>query len=295
MTKPATIYIPFADYHKSIVERAFRSAAEQTIECDIVMALSPDTPAKLRNQAQNAKTPFVIFLDADDQLEPTFVEDCLHAYENGCYVYTAWYEGERVMTPANCNPFLAHDYDDGRGMIGGYHLVTTLFPTELFKYLGGFNESLPGMEDVDFYMRAQANRVCGVLCPKPLLHYNGELETRSKKFRTSETFESIRHLIVSENGGIENMAGCCGISAGTANANMIGAQEGDIPAQTLYAPSTQTGRATGRWYTRPLFMGQVMMVDPRDVEKCPDLWKAVVDVTKIAPDKMVVLKEAGLL
>lgn len=295
MTPIATIYIPFAKYHESVVYNAFRSAVEQTVECAVEMDLSDGTPAKLRNRAQNAKSLFVVFLDADDRIEPTFVEDCLRTYERGTYVYTGWNEGERVMMPRECNPFQAHDYGDGRGMVGGYHLVTTLFPTEIFKYLGGFNEELPGMEDVEFYMRAQANGCCGILCPKPLVVYNGEGETRGKRFKVHPEYEEVRRFVQTENGGISNMAGCCGVTSGAPNANLTGAQEGDIPAQTLYAPMTQTGRATGRWYPRPLFAGQVIMVDPRDVAMCQDLWKAVVDLSEIAPDNQIALREAGLI
>lgn len=291
--KPATIYIPFADYHKSIVERAFRSAAEQTIECEIVMALSPDTPAKLRNQAVNAKTPFVCFLDADDTLESTFIEDCLRTYENGRYVYTAWYQGDFVMTPRECNPFLKHNFNDGRGGQAGYHLVTTLFPTEVFKYLGGFDEKLPGLEDVDFYMRAQKTGLCGVLCPKPLVHYNGELETRSKKFKVHPDYKQILDLVERENGGRESMAGCCGINGGGVTVKTNGSQPGDILAEALQ-PGSQRGRATNRWYER-VYPGERIMVHPADLQAMPDVFKEIIDVTKIAPDKQIVLKEAGLL
>lgn len=293
--KIATIFIPFADYHKQVVQQAFRSAVNQTVECEVVLGASPGTPALLRNQAMNAKSPFVVFLDADDTLEPNFVEECIRTYETGKYIYTGWYQEDKVMMPRPCNPFLAHDFNDGRGGVGGYHLVTTLFPTELFKYLGGFIETLPGGEDIDFYMRAQRAGVCGVLCDKPLVHYNGAGETRGKHFAANPEHDAIKHMIELENGGLQAMAGCCGISSGGEQANLTGQQPGDIAAQTLYAPTTQTGRATGRWYPRPLFMGQVIMVDPRDVEKMPELFKAVVDLNKIAPDAMRIRKEAGLI
>lgn len=295
MTPIATIYIPFSDAHKSVVENAFRSATSQTVKCDVVMEASPNTPALLRNRAVNAKSPFICFLDADDTIEPTFVEDCLRTYKQGSYVYTAWYEGDAIMTPRECNPFLSHDFHDGRGLVGGYHLVTTLFPTVYFGALGSFNENLPGMEDTDFYMRANAKNVCGILCPKPLLHYNGGGDTRSKAFKSHPEYEAIRRLIYERNGGIEAMAGCCGVFGGAANANLDGQQPGDIAVQTLYAPMTQVGRATGRFYTRPFFQGQTIMVDPRDAAAMPDLFKPIATLREIAPDPEVSLKAAGLL
>lgn len=290
----ATIYIPFADYHKDIVEYAFRSASNQTVKCEVVMAASPNTPALLRNQAVNAKSPFIIFLDADDSIAPNFVERCLQTYEQGTYVYTAWREGDKFMHPRECDPYLAHDFDDGRGLIGGYHLITTLFPTALFRELGGFSETLPGMEDTDFYMRAHNKGICGLLCDEPLLTYNGEDITRSKQFRAHENYEDIRRLIYERNGGAEKMGGCCGISAGGLQADVTGQQPGDIAAQVLQ-PGTHFGRATRRFYDRGRYVGAIVMVAPEDVALMPDVYRAVVTLRELAPTKEMALKAAGLL
>lgn len=300
MYKPATIFIPFADYHKSVVENAYASAINQTIECEVVVGASEGTPSKLRNLAFESKNDFCIFLDADDTIAPNFVEECLRTYQTGSYVYTSWMQGDRLMRPRPCDPYTKHDFDDGRGEIGGYHLVTTLYPTVIFKALGGFNELLPGMEDTDFYMRSQFNGVCGILCDKPLLSYNGHEETRSKQFQKRADYEDIRRQIYYENGGTQAMAGCCGIYSGGEQANLIGAQEGDIPAMTLYAPATQYGHphpATGmiRFYPRPQFMGQTIMVAPHDVQAMPNLFRAVVDLREVAPLREKVLAESGLV
>lgn len=297
----ATIIIPYAAYHKDVVDNAIASAHAQTVKCSVVAEwdVAAGTPSIVRNKALTINTPFVVFLDADDTLEPTFIEDTIRTYETGRYVYTAWYEGERVMTPRPCNPFLAHDFGDGRGGVGGYHLVTTLYPTELFKILGGFNADLPGMEDVDFYMRSQASGICGLLCPKPLVRYNGAGETRSKKFRALAAYDEIRQSIIDDNGGISNMAGCCGVVSGNENANLQGAQPGDVAVQTLYAPSTQYGRPHPitqeiRFYPRPQFMGQTIMVAPHDADMMPHLFRKLPSLQS-APTKAQALKESGLL
>lgn len=296
MTSPiATIFIPFSEAHKPLVQYAYESAINQTVDCSVIIGASDGTPSLLRNLAIKATTPFCVFLDADDTIAPDFVEQCLRTYQTGSYIFTSWMQGDRIMRPRACDPYLKHDFGDGRGEIGGYHLVTTLYPTAIFKALGGFNNLLPGMEDTDFYMRSQFNGVCGLLCDKPLLHYNGHDETRSKQFQKLKEYEDIRRQIYHQNGGIQAMAGCCGVFAGGEQANLIGAQEGDIPAQTLYAPSTQFGRATGRFYPRPQYMGQTIMVAPQDVEKMPDLFRAVIDLREVAPKREIVLAESGLI
>lgn len=96
------------------------------------------------------------------------------------------------------------------------------------------------------------------------------------------------------------MAGCCGVSAGNNQANLTGAQEGDIPVETLYAPTTQYGHphpVTGerRYYPRPLFMGQVIMVAPHDAAAMPALFRPIRLMREIAPSREQVLKDSGLV
>lgn len=292
----ATIYIPYADYHRAVAQRAIESAIWQTVDCDVICEPSPRTPANLRNKAMYAQTPFVVFLDADDYLLPTFVEDCLRFYEQGYYVYTSWYQGDFIMRPRAKQPYLAHDFQDGEGLIGGYHLVTTLFPRVLFAHLAGFDVELSGMEDTDFYMRAHNEGICGLLCDKPLLKYNDTGQTRSKQFREQADYHDLRRMIYERNGGVEAMAnGCCGISSGSQAASTVGEQPGDIPVQTLYAPATQFGRVTGRFYMRPFFTGQTIMVAPEDAKAMPEFFRPIENLRQLAPTREQVLKDAGLV
>lgn len=296
LTSVCTIVIPYAIYHNDIVRNAVESAKAQTVKCYVECYPSEYTPAGLRNrQGIDALSPFVVFLDADDTIAPTFIEDCLRAYEPGHYVYTAWNEGSRVMRPRDCNPYgLTHDFEDGRGLVGGYHLVTTLYPTAAFRALGGFDESLPGMEDTDFYMRSARLGICGIYLDKPLLNYSGAGQ-RSKAFKKHPDYETIVRQIYDRDGGLAAMAGCCGVTGGAPAENLTGEQPGDVKAQTLYTPSTQYGRATGRYYARQLYQGQIISVSPLDVQLAPELWKEVIDPKTLTPDKQQVLKEAGIL
>jgi hypothetical protein len=60
---------------------------------------------------------------------------------------------------------------------------------------------------------------------------------------------------------------------------------------------SQVGRATGRWYDRKdhQFMGQVVYVDPRDVQAMPDLFRRVHLMEDLTPNSEDVLKESGLI
>src|SRR5690606_17468536 len=96
-------------------------------------------------------TPFLVFLDADDWLNPRYVEETLQAWEPGSYVYTDMFmqrDGKSVPVPAiTCYGFAAEQGE------ARFHHTTTLFPTEIYRKLGGMDETLFGGEDTDFYLK----------------------------------------------------------------------------------------------------------------------------------------------
>lgn len=279
----ATIYIPYADYHEQIRYRAMKSAFEQTVKVDVITGLSPNTPAILRNAAMKAPTPFVVFLDADDILEPTFIEDCLRAYEQGKYVYTSWTEGAYVHKPNPC-PWSANSH----------HIVTTLFPTVLFAYLGGFNPNLPGHEDADFYMRAYSKHICGVHLDKPLVHRPEDSGKRSKLFHQAADYALIMDNVLANNGGLIRIMGCCGTPGTPVSAQPGQELPGDVLAVTKWlGMRSENGPVSRRMYIGG--NGNRLYVDPRDIAAAPHLFERVPDVRELAPPKERVLAEAGLI
>lgn len=282
MTPVATIFIPFASYHSRVVARAFGSAVSQTIECEVVIGLSPDTPAKLRNQAMQASSPFVVFLDADDLLAPDFVAQCLKAYDGSRYVYTGWSEGDRAFKPKPC----AWSEES-------HHIVTTLYPTEVFKALGGFDEDLPGHEDADFYMRSYSRGICGLYLDRVLV-FRPDSGQRSLAFHALPEYQAIMKTVYDRNGGKAKIMGCCGLPDIQAKPDPGQPRPGDVLVETLwdgmhseYSP-----------YTDRLYVGgnrTEIYVAAIDVEKFPKLYRPVQDLTKLMPEPTKVLKESGLI
>lgn len=294
MTKPlVSIVIPIAPYHTDIAQNAMDSAYQQTIPCQVVYYRTSGTPAHVRNfpLSNNAFAGdfgrFLVFLDADDTLEPTFVEDCLRAYETGKYVYTSWFEGDTLVHAPSCAP--APDK---------HHLVTTLYPTEVFRALGGFDESLPGYEDMDFYLKSMAHGICGKLLDKPLLHYT-EHGRRSIEFDRNPDAMAIRKLVYERNGGDATVAGCCGGEGQPAVLNPGDQQPGDVLAvimwngnsnETSHFNNTRRYKGAG---------GQRIWVYPYDLENMRMLngvpmFRKVIDAKTLAPERDEVLKLAGL-
>lgn len=283
MSRIATILIPFSEKHSTIVKRAMASATAQTIFCDVIAEPSPGSPAPVRNLplTRDIRTDFVVWLDADDYLEPDFVEQCLRAYEKGRYVYTGWIEGKAVKTPPAQAPF--HN---------NHHLITTLYPTEVFKALGGFDATLPGYEDNDFYLRSIQRGICGVLVPKPLLHYTAAGQ-RSESFAALAEAARIRELVTARNGGVRTIMGCCG-EPGVPFAGDPGAyHDGDVLAETLWS-----GLRSEVDLSRTRIIrggnGQQVWVDRATAIAQPHKYRIVKDYRDLTPNKEQVLRDAGL-
>lgn len=69
-------------------------------------------------------------------------------------------------------------------------------------------------------------------------------------------------------------------------------QPGDVLAEVKYAPASQI--VGGRFYPRPLFMGQTMWVARDHVQARPDLWRLVTDPEAEGPDLDTVLALANV-
>src|SRR5689334_8494548 len=96
----ATFVIPVAKHHESFVERAINSVRKQTIKSGIVTAVDDDGigAGAMRNLlVQTVQTPFVVFLDADDEVMPDFVERMAAAYQRGKYVYCDWIDDDGTI------------------------------------------------------------------------------------------------------------------------------------------------------------------------------------------------------
>jgi GT2 family glycosyltransferase len=174
-----TFVIPVAPHHKPTLQRAVESVRQQTIPCEVI-ALDDKKgvgPGALRNRALGmVKTPFVVFLDADDFVMPRFAEACLAAWRPNTYVWTHWFE-DGLVRP------LPHE--EGLTVID--HLVTCFMSTDLALSHGGFDEHFSGGEDTDFYVKLLSHGVKSVRVAEPLVSYT-QGGQRSTEFHTSGAF-----------------------------------------------------------------------------------------------------------
>jgi glycosyltransferase involved in cell wall biosynthesis len=138
--------------------------------CKVLATEGSKGPATARNLGiYEASAPLVLFLDADDWLaDPDALRQLLAAQgKTGRYIYSDWVclEDGRVWADE------APAYSQAAWFEKGQHAVTALVPTEWAREVGGFDESLTGWEDWDFFCKLAARGFCGHRQPGQLLGY----------------------------------------------------------------------------------------------------------------------------
>lgn len=269
-----TICIPVGPGHEPLFARASESVKAQTIP--VLGIALPDTEGKGAGWARNqllakVTTPYVSFLDCDDWLKPDFAEQMLMELDADHYTYSAWYQAlgngqESVVIPsAECYCFQQDNW-------WKVHLINAVIPTQWMRDIGGFDETLPGMEDTDAFHRLHAIGHCGKLVNKPLVHYADDGK-RSQEFRNHPDYLSIKQAIGARYNKTE-MPCCQG--QGVSNQGPFGEkQPGDVLARVL-GPNFQTyvGRQSDRLYNNVGY-GQLVWADPRDVASDPARFQRV--------------------
>lgn len=270
-----SIIIPYAPYHTSIVEQAIAAARSQSLPCDVIPVA--DTEQLGAGAARNrgvalSDTPFVLFCDADDVLREDAVERMVFTYRQNHYVYCDNTQGDSVHQTPDYGVW--HNNES-------WHAISALVPTVAFKAVGGFNETLPALEDKDFFLRLQAKGYCGVRCPHLLLRYTGNGQ-RSSTYAKTPQFDVLSKEILERWNGAAKM--CCGEAAVT-GVIPDGKQDDFILVTTLYTPMQQRGLVTGNLYPRARGVNNYQIwVDPRDVDhpNGQKLWSPVMTVDKDA-------------
>lgn len=163
-----------------------------------------------------SKAPLILFLDADDYLMPTALNDMFDAFiENDqCgYIYSDWYSADH-------NKVERHETDEFRqDEWRMQHAITVLMKKHDFYEVGAFNPILDSWEDWDFFLRCTIKGVCGKRVPKPLFLYhfhtgNRRMFALKQSGDMSDYGKSALSLFKREYSdyftGVKTMSKCCG-------------------------------------------------------------------------------------
>jgi GT2 family glycosyltransferase len=146
--------------------------------------------ARARNAgAAHARGQYLVFLDADDLLEPAYVARCLAALRAAppmvAYAYTQMRYFGAVDGLYRSKPF-------GRWKLvrGNFVNASALVRREAFEAAGGFDPGMTGHEDHALWVALLERGWDGVLVPEPLLRYR----RHQAASRNTLTRERLRQL-----------------------------------------------------------------------------------------------------
>lgn len=284
------VIIPVGPGHERIVIDALDSVEAQTFRqwevCVVNDTGAPlpfvpswarviETPGRIgvaaaRNAGIAATgAPLLLFLDADDYLQPEALETLVNVQRDvGGVVYSQWYDDQgdgnsagRVYDPPEYDARLLTQ----RGCI---HAVTALYPRTAVADVGGFDAGLSHWEDWDLQLALAARGVCGTKVPRPLWTYRKA--TGKRRDANMAAFDDGKRAVLAKWGrvwdGKEELMACRSCPGGggrrmVAPPSLPANGSGDSAAQaaagglvlveTLEASEgtrTYRGRATGAQY-----------------------------------------------
>lgn len=184
--------------------------------------------------AEYATGKLLLFLDADDFLEPRAVEQMVQKYmQTGSIVYGNYYgwatidkaEEQRLLSQDRIAhmhknrlakiKFFAANYDQQRaeaqpqlmsnGQFYIWSLISALIPKAYWQCIGGFDETMESWEDWDFWIRLAREKITFVKLDQFVLNYRfntGSLRELGKSVH--------QKLLAQMEAKRETMAGCCG-------------------------------------------------------------------------------------
>lgn len=141
-------------------------------------------PAGARNAGIEVATgKYILPLDSDDTIDPTYVEKAVKILEENenvgvvyCYADLFGEKSGRWDLP---------DYSLEKMLLDNIVFVTAMFYREDWKQVGGFNTSMEhGMEDYDFWLSIleMGREICQI--PEVLFHYRIKPTSRTTEFMT---------------------------------------------------------------------------------------------------------------
>lgn len=179
--------------HRAIVQDACAALAS----CRVVRSHVSLGVAEARNMlAQRlVKSKYILFLDADDLIEPTFIEKGVWFLESRPDVMA--FKGDSVGFEGS-EYYWKHGFSNPSEFVHeNVQTVTCLLDRQAFVDLGGFSAefSKHGLEDYEFWVRMMDAGHLGYQIPEPMDWYRRH-DTSAKWWRTAENIQASRQCIV---------------------------------------------------------------------------------------------------
>ncbi len=147
-------------------------------------------PEARNTGVKHASGDFLVILDSDDLIEPTFLEECMAALQdsgkNGVYTYMQLFGSRNYLWKEEVSLVSLLAGEPGP--------VTFLMQRKVFEAVGGYNQLLPMNSDHEFWVAALAEGMQFTRIEKPLFKYRKHEISMSCENR-AQWWQSIPALI----------------------------------------------------------------------------------------------------
>lgn len=162
-------------------QRAIESVRSQTRQPDLLITRHATTLAEARNHgASMCASRWLIFLDADDTLHPEYVHSMMEQVGDA--------KTALLVQPSTQGVYSDGTKDETANLIpplpsllfGNHMVVGTMCPREVFLGVGGFDDTLPVLEDWDLWIRMNRAGCEMVTCAEAIYEVGVNPDSRNK-------------------------------------------------------------------------------------------------------------------
>ena len=167
-------------------QRAVQSVRSQTRQPNLLITRHATTLAEARNQgASMCRTQWIIFLDADDTLHPEYVRSMMERVEDA--------SDALLVQPATQGVYPDGTKDETANLIppcpaglawANHMVIGTMCPREQFLEVGGFDDTLPVLEDWDLWIRMNRAGCEVTTCEDAVYEVGVNVDSRNKPQKT---------------------------------------------------------------------------------------------------------------
>jgi glycosyltransferase involved in cell wall biosynthesis len=164
-----SIIIPVWGAYTKYLDECLEDVEKQTYNnIEIIVVDTETTLPRARNVGiEKAKGEYIVCLDVDDKLDPTYIEKCLE--EDDDIVGTLWQEfgdSNTINDPQIIHP-KHNDFLQFNRIV-----CSAMFKREIWEEIGGYDETMTdGLEDWDFWLRATKVPYFVTIIQEPLFFY----------------------------------------------------------------------------------------------------------------------------
>ena len=186
--------------YERYLQQAVDSVENQTVKTEIILLHDsckkpwtqdhPKGEPQMRNiGAETAHGEYLLFVDADDWIEPDTVERMLEQTDENTIIscWAQFFEESSFIYKQE--KFTPRDF-----LTENRTHITCLIPKKIWKAVGGFDTKCKGWPDWEFWIRVSWAKYKFKVIPETLLHYRIHEGSESKQIKARRGVETMDYI-----------------------------------------------------------------------------------------------------